>query len=101
MIQNLPFFPRRASMGGGSKYQQRGNLVFTTWCDRKLVYIMSTNVSPTSTTTVKHQNKEGHVKIVTYSLSIQLYNSYMGGVDRVDQLRGYYHVWMKSHKFIG
>ena len=56
--------------GGGSKYQQRGNLVFTTWCDRKLVYIMSTNVSPTSTTTVKHQTRRAMSRLsLTYSAS--------------------------------
>ena len=60
---------------------------------------MSTNVSPTSTTTVKRRNKEGHVENVTCPLSDQLYNSYMGGVDRADQLRGYYRVRMKSHKY--
>ena len=52
-----------------------------------------------STTTVKRQNKEGHVENVTCPFSIQLYNSYMGGVDRADQLCGYYRVRMKSHKF--
>lgn len=74
-------------------------MVVTTWRDRKLVYIMSTNVSPTATTTVKRRTKDGHVENVTCPLSIQLYNSYMGGVDRADQLRGYYRVRMKSHKF--
>ena len=65
----------------------------------KLVHIMSTNVSPTASTTVKRQTKDGHVENTTCPLSIQLYNSYMGGVDRADQLRGYYRVRMKSHKF--
>ena len=63
------------------------------------MYILSTNVSRMSTTTVKRQNKEGHVENVTCPFSIQLYNSYMGGVDRADQLCGYYRVRMKSHKF--
>lgn len=48
---------------------------------------------------MKCQTKNGHVENVTCPLSIQLYNSCMGGVDRADQLCGYYHVWMKSHKF--
>ena len=74
-------------------------MVVTTWRDRKLVYIMFTNTSPTATTTVKRRTKDGHVENVTCPLSIQLYNSYMGGVDRPDQLRGYYRVRMKSHKF--
>ena len=74
-------------------------MVVRTWRDRKLVYIMSTNVSPTTTTTVKRRTKDGHVENVTCPVSIQLYNSYMGGVDRADQFRGYYHVRMKSHKF--
>jgi len=45
---------------------------------------MSMNVSPTTTTTVKHRTKDGHVENVACPLSIQLYNSYMGGVDRAD-----------------
>ena len=98
MTQNIPFSPGELQRGE-SKYRQRGNLVVTTWRDRKLVYIMSTNTSPTATTTVNCRTKDGHVENVTCSLSIQLYNSYMGGVDRADQLRGYYRVRMKSHKF--
>ena len=30
-----------------------------------------------------------------------LYNRYMGGVDRNDQLRKYYHVSLKGRKFYG
>ena len=75
MIQNIPFSPGELQRGE-SKYQQKGNLVVTTW-----------------------RNRNGHVENVTCPLSIQLYNSYMGGVDRADQLCGYYHVRMKSHKF--
>ena len=96
MIQNIPYFSKLQR--GESKFQQRGNLVVTMWRDRKLVYIMSTNVSPTATTTVKYRAKDGHVENVICPLSIQLYN-YIGGVDRADQLRGYYRVWMKSQKF--
>ena len=98
MTQNIPFSPGELQRGE-SKYRQRGNLVVTTWRDRKLVYIMPTNTSPTATTTVNCRTKDGHVENVTCSLSIQLYNSYMGGVDRADQLRGYYRVRMKSHKY--
>jgi len=45
---------------------------------------------------MKRQTKNGHV---TCPFSIQLYDSCMGGVDRANQLCGYYHVWMKSQKF--
>ena len=96
----IHFFPRELQRGE-SKYRQRGNLVVTTWklVYRKLVYIMCTNVSPTATTTAKCRTKDGHVENVTCPLSIQLYNNHMGGVDRADQLSGYYHVRMKSHMF--
>ena len=71
----------------------------TTWKDRKLVYVMSTNSSPTETTLVKRRTKDGSVDDVVCPESIAKYNRFMGGVDMGDQMRGYYHVRLKCRKF--
>ena len=80
-------------------YRQRGNLVATTWRDRKLVYVMSTNSSPTDTTFVKRRAKDGSKDDIVCPKSISDYNRFMGGVDLADQLRGYYHVRTKCRKY--
>ena len=50
-------------------------------------------------TQVQRRQKDGTSVSVSCPLSIQLYNKYMGGVDRNDQLRGYYSVRLKGRKY--
>ena len=84
---------------GESRVWQRDNLVVTIWCDTKLVYVMSTNFSPSISTTVKHCAKDGSVADISCPDNVNLYNCFMGGVDVADQLRVYYHVKMKCRMF--
>ena len=48
---------------------------------------------------VSRRQKDGTSKSVPCPTSVYLYNKYMGGADRNDQLRGYYSVRMKGRKF--
>ena len=69
------------------------------WLDRKMVTAMATNCQPADTGTVLRGTQDGSRISVPCPQSILLYNTYMGGVDRGDQLRGYYSCRTKSRKF--
>ena len=69
------------------------------WQDRKLVTVMATNCQPSDSGSVLRRTQDGSRVSVTCPESIILYNTYMGGVDRGDQLRGYYNCRTKSRKF--
>ena len=60
---------------------------------------MATNCQPDDTGTVLRGTQDGSHIPVPCPQSIILYNTYMGGVDRGDQLRGYYRCRTKSRKF--
>ena len=66
--------------------------------DRKVVTVMSTTSQPESSTVLRRQ-KNGSRIPVPCPTSIMDYNNFMGGVDRGDQLRGYYSCRTKCRKF--
>ena len=78
---------------------QRKEVVVHTWKDNKIVMVMSTNCQPTAIGNVQRKKHDGSQITVSCPESIILYNKYMGGVDRGDQLRGYYKCYVKSRKF--
>ena len=51
---------------------------------------------PDTSHPVRRRQKDGPTKMVDCPSSIATYNKYMGGVDKGDQLRPYYHVRLKS-----
>ena len=69
------------------------------WMDRKMVIIMSTNSQPSAAGTVLRKQKDGIHIHVPCPESIISYNKFMVGVDRGDQLHGYYSCGCKSRKF--
>ena len=83
---------------GDCVFRQCGNVVATVWHDKKLVYVMSTQTNPV-TTTCQRKEKDGTIKTVSIPLCTSRYNKNMGGVDRADQMQGYYQWKMKSRKF--
>ena len=78
---------------------QAGKVVASAWMDRKVVMLMSTTCQPSESGTVQRKQKDGSRVEVPCPASIILYNKFMGGVDRGDQLRGYYRCRTKSRKF--
>ena len=60
---------------------------------------MSTSTQPSATSSVLLRQKDGSRIAVPCPEAVISYNSNMGGVDRGDQLRGYYNCHTKSCKF--
>ena len=77
---------------------QKGNVCASSWMDRKVVTALSTTTQP-ETGTVLRRQKDGTRISAPCPLSIIDYNKYMGGVDRGDQVRGYYSCRTKCRKF--
>lgn len=84
---------------GSSKTYQQGNLTVTVWQDNRPVTLISTNSDPTATSSVVRKSRDGTTATYSCPNSVALYNKNMGGVDRSDQLRGYYHVRYKCRKY--
>ena len=78
---------------------RKGGVSACAWMDRKVVMAMFSNAQPSATSSVLRRQKDHTRTPVTCPESILLYNKYMGGVDRGDQLRGYYSCRTKSRKF--
>ena len=75
------------------------NLTVSVWQDTKPVTTCSTCCQSVPLDVVQRKLKNGCRKTFPCPHSITTYNKYMGGVDRNDQLREYYHVRLKSHKY--
>lgn len=84
---------------GDSQIVQRDGVMALLWRDNKVVTLLSTNVQPQQRATVQRREHDGSKTDVPCPAAMELYNRYMGGVDRNDQLRQYYHVRTKSRKF--
>ena len=82
-----------------SRTNQGSNIAVSIWQDNRPVVLISSNSDPTCSETVLRKKRDGTRDKVPCPTSIALYNKYMGGVDRNDQLRGYYHVPIKCRKY--
>ena len=68
------------------------------WMDNKPVTMLSTLAQPDATHTAQRKQRNGSRVPVQCSDVVVLYNQYMSGVDRGDQLRQYYRVRMRCYK---
>lgn len=78
---------------------QSDNIGASAWLDNKVVMVMYSGFNPLATSTVLRKQKNGSRLSFPCPLAIDSYNKYMGGVDRGDQLRGYYASKIKSRKY--
>ena len=83
---------------GDHEMVRNGNLCVYVWQDTKAISCCSTNSEP-SISTVSRKQKDGSSLDINCPTAITNYNNKMGGVDRNDQLRGYYNIEVKSRKF--
>ena len=84
---------------GNSLVVQKGDISACAWMDQKVVMVMFSNAQPSATASVLRQLKDHTRTPISCPEVVQLYNKYMGGVDRGDQLCGYYACRNKSRKF--
>jgi hypothetical protein len=78
---------------------QKGNLYAWVWKDKKNVFYLSTNCDPTTANTVRRRRKDGTLKDVTCPSVATVYNKFMFGVDRADQIRMQYSTCRKALKW--
>ena len=69
---------------------QKNDVICTAWVDRKRVSVMASNVQSTDTGDVLRRQRDGTRTVIPCHQSIINYNMFIGGVDRGDQLQGYY-----------
>ena len=81
---------------GDSLVVQKGDVSACAWMDRKVVMVIFSNAQPSATVSVLRRLKDHTRTPISCPEAVQLYNKYMGGVDRGDQLRGYYACRTKS-----
>lgn len=99
IIAVIPYYQHSFTFRGESLTTQSGTVSATAWQDRKVVMAMFTNCDPQMITSVLRQQSDGNRQEVPSPHAITSYNKFMGGVDRGDQLRGYYRCRVKSRKF--
>ncbi|RUA04709.1 MAG: hypothetical protein DSY43_05900, partial [Gammaproteobacteria bacterium] len=98
--KGIPPCAKQKLKPGEKVMQQKGNLVFTKWHDKRDVCLLSTNISPLEgDVMVQRQGKNGERIQIAKPAVVSLYNSHMGGVDLSDQLRKYYSIGRSSCKW--
>ena len=75
------------------------NLTISVWQDTKPVTVTATNCQAIPLDSVSRKLKTGEHHTYPCPEAITQYNKYMGGVDRNDQLRQYYHIRLKCRKY--
>ena len=68
------------------------------WMDNKPVTMLSTVAQADVTHIAHRKQKDGTRAPVQCTDTVMLYNKYMSGVDKGDQLRQYYRVRMRCYK---
>ena len=84
---------------GDSQIVQKDGVMALLWRDNRVVTVLASNAQPDEQSTVQRREHDGSRTEVGCPVAMALYNRYMGGVDKNDQMRQYYHVRMKSRKF--
>ena len=78
---------------------QQNDLTFCTWMDTKPVLVLSNHHDPQQTGHVNRRTGQPQQQQVEVPKMLQDYQKHMGGVDRLDQLIGYYIIQHRSKKW--
>ena len=86
---------------GSCIFRFKGPTTAVTWMDNRVVNMVSTIETPSGNATkpVKRRRKDGEQQDVQCPQIIASYNSFMGGVDKNDQMKSYYGIKCKSKKW--
>ena len=84
---------------GKSAFCQRGDLVASVWMDKKPVTMLSTLSQAEESHTALRRQRDGTRVPVQCTDAVVLYNKYMAGVDKGDQIRQYYRVRTRCYKY--
>ena len=93
-----PYLKKGLANRGDHMAVRNGNLAVALWQDTKPICLASTNGDPDKTQDITRKRKDGTRIMIKCPETIVAYNAHMGGVDRNDQLRGYYNVKIKTIK---
>ena len=88
----------KALKRGESLYRRKGN-VTTVWKDKKAVAFLSTQCNVKGEEMVQRKQKDSTFIEVPSLPVVKLYNKYMGGVDKSDQMRQYYETSRRASKW--
>ena len=84
---------------GKSAFCQRGDLVASVWMDKKPVTMLSTPSQAEDSHTALRRQRDGTRVPVQCTDAVVLYNKYMAGVDKGDQIRQYNRVRTRCYKY--
>jgi len=92
---------KRKENRGYYDYRSNGPLLAVAWFDRKYVYFITTmhRAETTDPCTIRRRNQDGSRVDVPCPPLLPDYQQYMRGVDRGDQLVGFYNVGRRSRKW--
>lgn len=94
-----------SQMGRGTAYEistnmENCNLCLVKWFDTRAVTLVSNFVGSGNSETIQRWDKKTKLYVdVERSEIVALYNQFMGGVDKVDQLISYYRTFIRSKKW--
>ena len=80
-------------------YLSNGPLLAAAWFDRYVYFLSTLHVGPSQGDTVRRQNLDGTSTDVPCPPLLPDYQQYMHGVDKGDQLIGYYNIGWRSKKW--
>ena len=82
-------------------FRSSGPLLACVWKDKRIIHFLSTIhvARASSTVTVLRREKDGSKRIVECPPLLPDYQAFMRGIDRGDQLMGYYNVGRRSKKW--
>lgn len=102
---NLPTAAQMSKQGRGFSAEKMVEvddveISVVTWLDNKIVNLTSTYVGKTPEGEVQRFNrKKKTFQTVPCPKAVQVYNRYMGGVDLLDSMLGYYRIKVRSKKW--
>ena len=97
--KDLPPCAKSKLRQGEKVCAQRGKVVFTKWHDKRDISFLSTNVLPSEPSRAVQRRRNGRNFNIDKPRVADVYTSYMGGVDRADQLRSFYFTGYSSRKW--